>query len=282
MQLDAQLRQQYEQLFESCVVAPAHRAAVAATDAQLKSHQPRYQSVGGPLGIPWYVVGVIHAMETGIDFTRHLHNGDPLTARTVHVPAGRPPTGEPPFTWEESATDALTYQGFAAWHDWSVPGILYKLEAYNGFGYRQHPECGFTPYLWSFSNHYTRGKYVGDGVWSATTVSQQCGAAVLLEGLIPKPKPAERALQLTTPHMHGADVVSAQKLLAHNPYGAFLSGGVDGDYGDLTAAAVKRAKWDLGYPTDQCDGDFGPLIRAFLSGKEKLPPDYAARRNQRV
>jgi peptidoglycan hydrolase-like protein with peptidoglycan-binding domain len=40
-----------------------------------------------------------------------------------------------------------------------------------------------SPYLWSFSNHYTKGKYVGDGRWSETAVSQQCGAMVLLKRL---------------------------------------------------------------------------------------------------
>ena len=61
--------------------------------------------------------------------------------------------------------------------------MLYQLEAYNGFGYRtRHPEV-LTPYLWSFSNHYTSGKYVADGTWSPTAKSKQCGAAVILRRL---------------------------------------------------------------------------------------------------
>src|SRR5215469_15940606 len=66
------------------------------------------------------------------------------------------------------------------WHDWSISGMLYRLEAYNGFGYRiRHPEV-LTPYLWSYSNHYVSGKYVADGTFSASAISNQCGAAVLL------------------------------------------------------------------------------------------------------
>jgi len=38
-------------------------------------------------------------------FKLHLHNGDPLTARTVNVPKGRPKTGQPPFAWGISAKD---------------------------------------------------------------------------------------------------------------------------------------------------------------------------------
>ena len=64
--------------------------------------------------------------------------------------------------------------------DWSLPATLFRLEAYNGFGYRTgHPEV-LSPYLWSFSSHYTRGKFVADGSFSVTAVSKQCGAAVLL------------------------------------------------------------------------------------------------------
>ena len=64
--------------------------------------------------------------------------------------------------------------------DWSLPRILYKLEEYNGFGYRMHHPEVFTPYLWSYSEHYTSGKYVADGTFSASAVSKQCGAVVML------------------------------------------------------------------------------------------------------
>jgi hypothetical protein len=78
----------------------------------------------------------------------------------------------------------LVGQGLDRWQDWSLAGVLYRLEAYNGFGYRKHHPEVRTPYLWSFSQHYGAGKYVQDGVWSPTAVSQQCGAAVLLRGLV--------------------------------------------------------------------------------------------------
>src|SRR5439155_371250 len=190
------------------------------------------------------VVAVIHSMEAGGDFTRHLHNGDPLTARTTHVPAGRPRTGKPPFTWEASAIDALTYQGFGNWKDWSVPGTLYKLEGYNGFGYRDHHPQVLSPYLWSFSNHYARGKYVADGRFSQTAVSQQCGAAVLLKRLQEGGRAAvaegPRVLQLANPHMTGDDIGAAQRLLLKNKYGSFDPGGTGGELGDRTAGVGRR------------------------------------------
>jgi len=140
--------------------------------------------------------------------------------------------------------------------------VLYKLEAYNGWGYRGLQSPIPTPYLWSFSNHYTRGKYVADGKYSPTATSQQCGAAVLLKRLVQQGVveigPSEpRTLQLANPDMIGPDVEEAQRLLARNPFGNFAPGDLDGDYGPITADAVRRAKFALGYPASQVNGSFG-------------------------
>jgi lysozyme family protein len=67
------------------------------------------------------------------NFNRHLHNGDPLTSRTVHVPAGRPKSGTPPFTWEQSAVDALAYDGLTQVTDWSIEHVAYVFENFNGW-----------------------------------------------------------------------------------------------------------------------------------------------------
>jgi lysozyme family protein len=178
--LTPELRAEYQQLFDTCEIRPEHAHVAESLMNEIVASQSRYGVVGTPLRIPWYFIGVIHSLEGSLKFTTHLHNGDPLTARTTHVPAGRPATGSPPFTWEESAADAMQFDHVVDWHDWSIPGLLYRLEAYNGFGYRtRHPEV-LTPYLWSYSNHYVSGKYVEDGTFSATAVSNQCGVAVLL------------------------------------------------------------------------------------------------------
>ena len=180
--LTTDLRQQYQTLFSSCVVNPSRVGTVNSIIGRIMPNQGRYQSVAGPLGIPWFFVAVIHNMECGLNFNGHLHNGDPLTARTFHDPAGRPPNGQPPFTWEQSANDALTSHrpSIVNQTDWSLPAILYRLEGYNGFGYRGLAPPLNTPYLWSFSNQYTSGKFIADHVFDPKAVSSQCGAAVLL------------------------------------------------------------------------------------------------------
>jgi lysozyme family protein len=182
VRLTDSLGTEYQTLFDSCVIAPARAAEIESTTTKIAANQARYESVGEPLDIPWFFIGVTHCMEGGLNFKTHLHNGDPLTARTVQVPKGRPKKGNPPFTWEESATDALTLEGFAGLDDWSLTSILYRFEKYNGFGYRSRKIN--SPYLWSFSSHYTRGKFGADGVFSPALVSKQCGAAVLLRQLV--------------------------------------------------------------------------------------------------
>jgi len=177
-QLTDDLRHEYQTLFDTCLVAPPHAAEIESTTTKIAKNQARYEAVGDPLDIPWFFVGVTHCMEGSLDFKTHLHNGDPLTARTVQVPKGRPKKGNPPFTWEDSATDALTLEGFAGLDDWSLTSILFRFEKFNGFGYRPHHIN--SPYLWSFSNHYSQGKFAADGVFSPVLVSKQCGAAVLL------------------------------------------------------------------------------------------------------
>ncbi|WP_461209398.1 peptidoglycan-binding protein [Desulfocurvus sp. DL9XJH121] len=183
MQLTKALRQEYSSLFTTCVIKPTKADAVEATADALLATRGRYETVGADLGVPWYVAAVIHSMESSRNFNRHLHNGDPLSARTVHEPAGRPKDGNPPFTWEQSAEDALRLRRMDRWTDWSVPGCLFQLEGYNGWGYRLHHPHVLTPYLWSDSSHYVSGKYVADGTFSETAVSKQTGAAVLLRRL---------------------------------------------------------------------------------------------------
>ena len=176
----SELKGDYARLLATMKIRPEKLAAADSVARKIVANRPRYEIVSKATGVPWSIIGVIHAMECGLSFKQHLHNGDPLTARTRQVPAGRPVAGSPPFTWEESAIDALKYDGLDKVTDWSPERECYELEGYNGWGYRKyHPEVP-SPYLWSYSNHYLHGKYVADGKWDPGAVSGQCGAIVLL------------------------------------------------------------------------------------------------------
>jgi lysozyme family protein len=132
--LTTALKSEYEDLFKTCKINAPHAKEVGDLTAQVVRHKDRY-AVEKQVGVPWYVVGVIHLLEGSLNFDTHLHNGDPLTKRTVNETQGRPASGRPPFTWEASAVDALHYDGLDAWNDWSVGGTLYVLERYNGPGW---------------------------------------------------------------------------------------------------------------------------------------------------
>ncbi|MBL0924091.1 MAG: hypothetical protein IBJ12_06435 [Sphingomonadaceae bacterium] len=174
------LRPEYARLFKTAIIRPDYTDTADWHREMMLKSKPRYRSVSDDTGVPWYFIAVCHALEASFNFRAHLHNGDfPLSARTRQVPAGRPTKWLPPSDWESSARDALRLLGFTGQNDWSLERTLYRIEAYNGFGYRPHGIA--SPYLWSFSNHYMRGKYVADGKWSATAKSQQCGAAVMLK-----------------------------------------------------------------------------------------------------
>lgn len=178
----ATLQDEYGRLYRKLSVREARSESVEWHLAMIRKSKARYESVGQQTGVPWYFIAVTHGLEASFNFRAHLHNGDfPLSARTRQVPAGRPTKWLPPSDWESSAKDALRLLGFTGQKDWSLTRTLYRLEAYNGFGYRSYGVP--TPYLWSFSNHYDRGKYVADGKFSFTARSQQCGAAVMLKML---------------------------------------------------------------------------------------------------
>ncbi len=149
--------------------------------------KPRYMAVQGLVGVPWWFVGILHLLECGGDFRRHLHNGDPLERPTVNVPKGRPP-GAGPWTWEASAVDALTLKGWGPDQvlrlgdgepDWTLPTSLWRFEAWNGFGYRGKGLR--SPYLWAGSSLEQPGRYSADGVFAKNLWSAQIGAGTVLK-----------------------------------------------------------------------------------------------------
>lgn len=177
----SKIANEYRQCFDTCEPDATRMQLIAARVQRIRLGEARYHALGQRLGIPWYFIGIIHSLECGCNFTLHLHNGDPLAARTVRVPVGRPLAGSPPFTWEASAEDALTMKGYVGLTDWSVASMLYRWESYNGMGFRTRGLP--TPYLWSFSNIYKKGLFIADHEFDKDAVSNQCGAAILLKAI---------------------------------------------------------------------------------------------------
>jgi lysozyme family protein len=175
------LAPEYERMFDLCKIDPKKREEVEHAITSILKNAPIYDSVSQFTNVPWWWIGLIHMRESSFDFRCHIHNGDPLTARTVHVPINRPVTGQPPFTWQESAIDALRFENLHKWQNWSIVGALFRLEAYNGFGYRKRGVV--SPYVWSASMHYESGKFIDDGVFSPGAVDRQLGCGTVLRAM---------------------------------------------------------------------------------------------------
>ena len=176
--LSPELRSDYQKKFDECIIT--NIAEIDNSIKKILNGKSEYDNVSATTSVPWYVIGIIHNLECNSNFETHLFNGDPLSARTVHEPIGMPKVWNPPNDWASSAVAALEYDKFTEWKDWSIPGILYKFEGYNGWGYYIN-NYGPSPYLWSFSQWYTKGKFDKDGHYNPDLVSDQCGAAVILK-----------------------------------------------------------------------------------------------------
>lgn len=243
--LTPMLQDEYRHLFASCELRSEYAAALDALASAVWLDRDRYQAVGAPLGIPWFVVAAWHYGESGRDFGVHPHNGDPLTERTRHLPDGRPPTGEPPFRWEESATDALCLRHVHQWSDWSVAGVLFTLESQGGWRYRLRQPPVHSPYLWHGSTHYQHGKYVTDDLWNDTAIPQRYGVAVLLRrlaerDLIAFPGEHDSACWPLIGYLKGESspwVTALQRFLNTLP-GIYVK--VDGQAGPQTSAAFHK------------------------------------------
>jgi lysozyme family protein len=151
---------------------------------KLKANKEMYQKVELQTGVPWQMIAVIHVREAGEQdigrFLCVLHNGEKIVGtgrRTVLVPKDRGPFND----WVLAAIDALQFQGFHKYSDWSVARVLWALEPFNGYGYRNKGLR--SPYLWASTNHQQLGKYVRDGVFDPNVMDSQIGCAALLKYL---------------------------------------------------------------------------------------------------
>lgn len=184
----ASMRGDYATLWQNMVIPSSRLGAITATARRILSYKGRYKIVEKATGVPWFFIGIIHYREADLNFHCHLHNGDPLIARTVHVPAGRPLKGEPPFRWEDSAVDALQMEGLRGGSIVSVETFAYCAEGYNGWGYEHEPgpDHGHatSAYLWGDTNEHSLGKFTSDHHYDPNAPEIQIGVMPLLKVLM--------------------------------------------------------------------------------------------------
>lgn len=167
----------YREQYDKAQILPDKLEIVKTRVDEILKNKNLYKVIEGQTRIPWDIIACIHSLESDLSLKRHLHNGDPLTSKTVNTPKGRPKNGKPPFTWVESAIDALG--AYPRPLLWDLDVKLYFIESYNGLGYRRLKIN--SPYLWSFTDQYTKGKFILDGHFDPEAVSQQIGAVPLLK-----------------------------------------------------------------------------------------------------
>lgn len=167
----------YRNLWKSMRVTRVAECDTAAR--RILAGRSRYQAVERSTGVPWFFIGLLHMRESGCNFAGVLHNGEHILGtprKTRLVPAGRGPF----TTWEEAAIDALRLKGLHMVKEWPIERIGYECERFNGWGYLGRVN---SPYVWAGSNHYSRGKYIADHVFSATHVDKQLGTMPVLAAL---------------------------------------------------------------------------------------------------
>lgn len=172
---------EYTALWQKAEIKKESINRVIKVCQKIVANEAIYREIEFATATPWFMIAAIHNMESSLDFTRCLHNGDPWNKPTVHVPKGLGPWKS--FT--ESAIDAIKFDGLQGPRDWTIERILYLCEAYNGTGYRQYHPSVPSPYLWANTTISSgKGKYVADGKFDANAPNDdQIGVAAILKWL---------------------------------------------------------------------------------------------------
>jgi lysozyme family protein len=245
----ADLQAEYADLLQRMVVQPNHATAVKQIATRLLGTKSRYQAVSQATGVPWFVIAAIHNRESDADFTTYLGNGEPLSRPTRLVPAGRGPFA----SWEAGAIDALRFDGLEQVTAWSPERACYEIEKFNGFAYRSKQPPVNSPYLWSFSNNYEKGKFVRDHVFDPNAVDPQCGAIPIVKEIMAQDATAVFPAA-TTPQgppaplavgARGDRVIDLQNALKQR---GFAVGTADGIFGTVTRDALTAFQQSANLP----------------------------------
>jgi lysozyme family protein len=166
----AVLTPDYISTFASARVEPRYEHEIDQVARKLLTFLPRYEPVQKLTGVPVVWQAPVFEREASSNFNLYFGNGDPLSRRTTHVPAGRGPFFGPD-AWTNGTLDAIHLDRITAMKTW--PQYAFSSEGWNGFGPRYHGK--HSGYLWGGTTAYTGGKYVRDSVWDPNYQDTQLG-----------------------------------------------------------------------------------------------------------
>ena len=198
------LKPHYEQLFASCQLRKSWLDRIGIVAQTIVSRRSQYDQVERQTAVPWWFVGILHYRELNFR-DAHLHNGDPLNARTVNAPVGHPqalPANGHYYTFVESAIDALRLKSLDKIPDRSLGAWLWSFDYWHDFDYAKRGIN--SERLWNGTNHFGSGNNLGkclpNGLFDLNATSDQAGAGAIVWYLYHKGMlNATPASNLTTP-----------------------------------------------------------------------------------
>jgi peptidoglycan hydrolase-like protein with peptidoglycan-binding domain/lysozyme family protein len=227
-----------------------------------EANQARYQNVSAQTGVPAILIAAIHFRESGMDFTKYLHQGDPLGKKAVHVPKNIPIFHD----WDKAAVHALNMKrgirtGVGMESDTTdLAAMATYAEAYNGFGYRKYHNSQ-SAYVYAGTNQYSGGRYVKDGKFDKNSWDQRPGVMALVHSVgggevSDAPLSEQTADDAWQQVLTGNEVLRlgqrrpAVRALQTRLDAAGYDVGIDGDFGPRTRSAVIRFQTDNGITID--------------------------------
>lgn len=174
--------------WNSMVVKPQFAAAGRKFAARALRHKDAYVALSEAIKtlynkhVPWWFIPLVHERECvgGVDnWTCNIAQGWAFNQKSKNKPYNGPFS-----SWRVAAIQALVNEAphAASNTNWSGGGLLTIGEQYNGLGYANKGRP--SPYVWSGTNQYVKGKYVADGKYDPNAVDSQLGMAVALKMLM--------------------------------------------------------------------------------------------------
>ena len=167
----AALEPEYNNLLARMRITRHAEATIIAGKLLQFVKEGKYAEVSEKLGIPQLFIATSFEREASSDFRLSPAQGDPWNEVSRHVPKGLGPYQ----SWMASAISTYTSERLdqIGKENWTWARLCYEGELFNGFGYRAHGV--HTPYDWSGTSNYARGKFTGDHRFDFTVADQQLG-----------------------------------------------------------------------------------------------------------
>ncbi|MBK9366595.1 MAG: hypothetical protein IPN01_09755 [Deltaproteobacteria bacterium] len=156
---------------------------MAAFKKHWEANKARYAAVAAKTGVPANLIAALHWRESSGNFGTYLHQGDPLGKPAVNWPNNIPVFHK----WEDAAIHALGMKGKLAKdlgmasNTTDMAAMATYAEHYNGLGYANKGKP--SPYVYSGTDQYDKGKYVRDGVYDPNTKDKQLGVVAMIKSI---------------------------------------------------------------------------------------------------